>query len=226
MKHRLLTEQWKALDIRLVDAGGKKEVDCGISLRFSSPTGRNLRLSACWDGDDGYLVRFAPTEPGIWTYETEGLSGGQVLLGEVECRPYSGTAALYMHGFLKVGPQGRYLCHADNTPFFWLGDTHWQFAVRESFDVSNDPRFDSQFCAVVDKRVKQRFTVYQCNFHCEFAPDEHTPKYFIFQNGTWRPNLFFFSEQPGQENGLFSRTRSGHCHWVVLVPVHPARRRG
>lgn len=29
------------------------------------------------------------------------------------------------HGKLQVSDNGRYLCHADGTPFFWLGDTGW-----------------------------------------------------------------------------------------------------
>lgn len=65
---------------------------------------------------------------------------------------------------MRVGPQGRYRTYADGTPFFWLGGTHWTFVTEEKWDESNGPRYDSQFRAVVDRRVEQKFNVWQCNF--------------------------------------------------------------
>ena len=34
------------------------------------------------------------------------------------------------HGDLQVSASGRYLQHADGTPFFWLGDTGWLMPER------------------------------------------------------------------------------------------------
>ena len=34
--------------------------------------------------------------------------------------------------FLRVSKNGRYLAHADSTPFFWLGDTAWNGALLSS----------------------------------------------------------------------------------------------
>lgn len=42
-----------------------------------------------------------------------------------------GAAALpWQHGPLAVAPDGRYLQHADGTPFFWLADTAWLLPER------------------------------------------------------------------------------------------------
>ncbi len=79
------------------------------------------------------------------------------------CSVYRG-AGYVPAWILKVSEDRDYLEHADGTPFFWLGDTHWTFVTEERFDESNCPRYDSQFKACVDKRVAQKFTVYQCNF--------------------------------------------------------------
>ena len=34
------------------------------------------------------------------------------------------------HGRLSVSANSRFLCHADSTPFFWLGDTGWLLPQR------------------------------------------------------------------------------------------------
>ena len=38
------------------------------------------------------------------------------------------------HGALRISPDGRKFCHADGTPFFWLGDTAWEIGTRMEFD--------------------------------------------------------------------------------------------
>ena len=45
--------------------------------------------------------------------------------------------------------------------FFWLGDTHWYFDWSESWSTCNKTGCTSQFKYMVDKRVAQKFTVYQ-----------------------------------------------------------------
>ncbi|MDB5327594.1 MAG: putative endoglucanase [Phycisphaerales bacterium] len=41
------------------------------------------------------------------------------------------------HGALRVSPDRRQLCHADGTPFFWLGDTAWEIATRMRLDAES-----------------------------------------------------------------------------------------
>ncbi|MCD8365611.1 MAG: DUF4038 domain-containing protein, partial [Clostridiales bacterium] len=93
-------------------------------------------------GDHTWVLRFAPTAVGRWTGvigstdpDNQDFSGSV----EVDCVPYEGELAMYQHGFLRVSEDHDYLEHADGTPFFWLGDTHWTFVTEERFEESNYP---------------------------------------------------------------------------------------
>lgn len=183
-------EQWICDEINIIDSTALHTANCGIYAMFISPSGKEYRRDAFWNGGNNFSVRFTLPELGKWSYCV--YNTNDTIEGVILCKPYSGKLDIYRHGFLKTGPQGRYLCHADNKPFFWLGDTHWHFALHEKFDESNDPRFESQFKAIVDRRVNQGFNVYQCNFHCEAAPREGTEDlYFTKQNGTLVPKITF-----------------------------------
>jgi len=164
----LKTETWRAIDISLEceHEYANPFLDVDIFGEFQGPNGESIKLYGFWDGGTRWLIRFAPTCAGIWTYKTYASDGRSAFetTGTIECVPYSGSLDIYKHGFLKVGPQARYLVYNDNTPFFWLGDTHWTFVTEERFDESNCPLYESQFKACVDKRVRQKFTVYQSNF--------------------------------------------------------------
>lgn len=162
-------EQWCVVDIPIVTgktyASPFEDVDVfGI---FDGPDGKQIKLLAFWDGDGTWILRFAPTQTGTWsftTYSTDSENNDFICSGTVECVPYTGELSMYRHGFLRVSEDKDYLEHADGTPFFWLGDTHWTFVTEERFNESNCPKYESQFKACVDKRVAQKFTVYQCNF--------------------------------------------------------------
>ncbi|MCD7819046.1 MAG: DUF4038 domain-containing protein [Lachnospiraceae bacterium] len=162
-------EQWRTVDISITT---KKKYsspfeDVDVTGVFTGLDGQQLRLLAFWDGDGTWVLRFAPTVLGTWVCEvnsTDSENSDFTGTVTVECVPYTGSLAMYQHGFLRVSEDKDYLEHADGTPFFWLGDTHWTFVTEERFDESNCPEYESQFKACVDKRVQQKFTVYQCNF--------------------------------------------------------------
>jgi len=141
-------------------------IDVDVTAVFTGPDGRCIKRLAFWDGEGTWKVRVALTAAGMWKYEISASDGNGDFdaSGNIECVPYEGDKDIYKHGFLRVGPQGRYLIYDDGTPFFWLGDTHWTFVTEEKWDESNCPKYESQFRACVDKRVAQRFTVYQSNF--------------------------------------------------------------
>ncbi len=72
--------------------------------------------------------------------------------------PPDASSAPWEHGALGVASDGRYLVHADGTPFFWLGDTAWDLFHR----------FTREEAAIyLDRRRQQGFTVIQASF---FAP--------------------------------------------------------
>lgn len=144
-------------------------LDLSVMAIFEGPSGRTIRREAYWDGGCSFKVSFAPTEIGVWTYqlnapEDSGLNGVQ---GEVEGIPYTGTLDIYKHGFLKVSENKQHFCYDDGTPFFWLGDTHWGFIAGEKWNESNYEKTDSMFRYMADKRVAQKFTVYQTNLRSE-----------------------------------------------------------
>jgi len=141
-------------------------IDVDVTAIFTGPDGREIKRLAYWDGDGVWKVRTALTAEGMWRYEISADDGNADFCasGEIECAPYEGELDIYRHGFLRVGPQGRYLAYDDGAPFFWLGDTHWTFVTEERWDESNCPKYESQFRACVDRRVEQKYTVYQSNF--------------------------------------------------------------
>lgn len=186
-------EQWQCAEIQITDTSAPHTVDCGIRAVFTAPSGKKIVREAFWNGENEFLIRFALVELGQWHYCIQGCKE-EVPEAVISCVLYTGTLPLYQHGFLKVGPQGRYLSYADNTPFFWLGDTHWHFAINEKWAESNDSRFSSQFRALVDKRISQKFTVYQCNFHCEVPEEDMQAGLYFYKEEEWIPNLAFFQE--------------------------------
>lgn len=197
-------EQWRVAEIKLeaTEMPANPMLDADIWAVFTHEEGDSIRIPAYWDGENLYGLRFAPTRLGKWSYRVEaapaclGLDGAA---GEVECVPYTGEEEIFRHGFLKKGPRGRYLAHADGTPFFWLGDTHWAFVTNEKWEGSNYVKTDSWFRYVVDKRKEQRFTVYQCNLHCGMGREKVMGRqngfaYFEMTEKGWLPVLESFQD--------------------------------
>ncbi len=44
--------------------------------------------------------------------------------------PWQSISVDFNHGKLQLSPNGRYLCHKDGTPFFYLADTAWELFHR------------------------------------------------------------------------------------------------
>jgi len=73
--------------------------------------------------------------------------------------PWTGPSVDLRHGDLKVSPDGRFLVHADGTPFFYLGDTAW-----ELFHRLDRPKADRY----LENRRAKGFTVIQAVVLAEF----------------------------------------------------------
>ena len=194
-------KQWRTVDITVHTdkTYSNPFTDVDVFGVFTGPGGERLKLLAFWDGDGNWVIRFAPTAVGTWNYTVESTDADNADFsgaGSVECEPYDGELSMYQHGFLRVSADRRYLEHADGTPFFWLGDTHWTFVTEERFDESNCPRYKSQFKACVDKRVEQKFTVYQCNFRDSKKDGFFGRSCDMMQEGAngFIPNLSLFKE--------------------------------
>ena len=164
------TDAWVAVEIEF---RAKKEVkdfnDAVLDVTFTNrETGTQIVMPGFWDGGISWKVRFAPTEHGIWDYVTA--TSGETDLGingktgTVAANNYKGDLDIYKHGFVKTQPNVRYFTYADGTPFFYLGDTHWNMPTEEYDSAGNragNIQTDSHFKYIVDRRAAQGFTVYQ-----------------------------------------------------------------
>ncbi len=128
---------------------------------------RKMTFPGFWDGGNTWRVRFSLPKEGVWNYElvcTDKENIGLQTKGTLECVKYDGDLEIYKRGFIKTEPDKRYFMYNDGTPFFYLGDTHWNF-LKEEFDEpgdhAGDLECDSHFKYIVDKRWEQGFNVYQ-----------------------------------------------------------------
>ena len=141
-------------------------VDVNVTVTFVCGDATVAR-NAFWDGERAWKVRFAPPGPGLWRWVSactdERNAGLHDVAGEIECVPYGGDNPNYAHGAIIVGPDRRYFTREDGTPFFWLGDTHWQMPDWERLHENNAPDAHGrgQFEQLVEDRVAKGFTVYQ-----------------------------------------------------------------
>jgi len=161
-------QQWNATEITLTSTVTYTHpyTDVDVNATFHGPGNVTMTMPGFWDGGNTWKVRFAPPSTGTWTYTTSSSdannSGLNNQVGTIQCTSYTGSLPIYQHGFLKPSSSNRYLTYNDDTPFYWLGDTHWSGLVSaERLNISNDARFSSQFKGMVDRRVTQGYTVYQ-----------------------------------------------------------------
>ena len=153
--------QWQITEIKLTAAQQQLDPfdpDQRLIATFNGPKGESLKIVGFWDGGNDWKIRFTPTSPGKWRMATEfegnadeGLRGqrAEILVSIPEAKVGVGAHG----GFLKPSSNNRYLTYTDGRPFFWLGDTWWEFPGENiSLDL---------FKKMVDKRVSQGFTTYQ-----------------------------------------------------------------
>ena len=107
-----------------------------LKVRFVSPQGETTEVYGFWDGGKVWRVRFAPDQPGHWSYRTScsdpanrGLNDRS---GRFLCSAPVGLSRFHQHGPIRVALDHRHLEQADGTPFFWLADTTWNGARRAS----------------------------------------------------------------------------------------------
>lgn len=164
-----VTKTWVAVDIPF-ETDQEYEKNTQLYVEFfadftNRETGTKLSIPGFWDGESTFVVRFAPTEYGIWDFATRCESDGSLngKTGTVAANQYKGDLEIYKRGFVTTDGS-KHFVYADGTPFFYLGDTHWGMYTEE-FDRpgphAGDTGAESHFKYIVDKRVEQGFTVYQ-----------------------------------------------------------------
>lgn len=167
----VLAETWRATELTFKTkkkyTSSKKDAFAVVMdvIFKNQATGTTLTLPCFFNGGSEFCVRFAPTEYGIWNYTTvcesdDSLNG---LTGSIGANAYKGDLEIYKRGFVKTNGS-KYFVYADGTPFFYLGDTHWNMFAEE-FDskgpYAGNLNTDSHFKYIVQKRLSQGFTVYQ-----------------------------------------------------------------
>lgn len=170
-KQQLVTEAetWVASEMTFI---AKKEVADPVNTQtldvVFTDGNREMTVPGFWDGTNIWRVRFALPTEGTWTYKTvftdTSDSGVHNITGSINVKKYSGDLEIYKRGFVTTKENTRYFVYADGTPFFYLGDTHWNF-LAEEYDAAGanaaDLKTTSHFKYIVNRRVAQGFTVYQ-----------------------------------------------------------------
>jgi len=112
--------------------------DVELDVVFSRK-GASWRVPTFWRGGQRWTVRFAPPEPGVYSYRLASNDPANADLngheGTIRITAYSGPNDLLRHGPLRVSRNKRHFEHTDGTPFYWLGDTWWMgLSDRLSWD--------------------------------------------------------------------------------------------
>lgn len=169
---RMTIPQWQRGDIVLTSEKQYENpyTDVDVDATFVHESGEEIHLYGFWNGGDEWRIRFAPTKTGVWTYavtcsdpENTSLNG---VTGTLTAVPNDGKTGLDRHGFVRISDNGRYFVYDDGTPFYWLGDTHWQAPNYVSITRCNYPGCGcgNQFLHEVENRLRKGFTVYQTYF--------------------------------------------------------------
>lgn len=127
-----------------------------FTVRFTSPSGRVETIAGFWDGGTTWRVRFAPDEPGTWSYATTcadprntGLHGQQ---GTFQCVDKDSPHDIYTKGPIIRPRASYYLTHADGTPFFYTACTAWNGALKST---------DAEWDTYLRDRVANHYNVIQ-----------------------------------------------------------------
>ncbi len=162
-------QTWLANEITLVSEKEYKKpvADALLDLKISNGK-TEYTVPGFWDGGTTWRIRFMLPEAGTWTYETVCSDASNTKLhgrkGTVNCTAYTGDLDIYKHGFIKTEPNTKYFMYNDGTPFFYLGDTHWNFLTEEYDSAGTAGKgtdIPSHFKYIINKRVSQGYTVYQ-----------------------------------------------------------------
>ncbi len=96
----------------------------GVRAVFTGPGNQRQVVNGFWDGENTFVIRFAPTAEGTWTYVTESADKGlHNRRGRLRCtapRPRQ-------HGYVRRDEKHPYhFVHDDGTRYFMLGNTYYE----------------------------------------------------------------------------------------------------
>jgi hypothetical protein len=147
--------QWQAWEASLTTSS-PSDSPMTVEVVFTGPGGKTINTHAFTDDGKIYTFRTAFPGPGAWTWRSTCSNASDASLhnksGKVKVSLYKGVNPLYLHGDLKVSDDKRYLVHADDTPFLWMGETGWNATLKGTM---------SEWKEYVDRRAEQGFSVIQ-----------------------------------------------------------------
>jgi len=130
--------------------------DVAIEGIFTSPSGKQYKAEGFWDGGNSWKIRFMPNEKGTWHFQTRctDLTNGALhhQTGQFTCKRNRSPLAIYRHGKITHQKGNYHLTHADGTPFFYLGCTAWNGAMRST---------DEEWKTYLDHRKENHYTAIQ-----------------------------------------------------------------
>ena len=243
---KLFAETWRKCEIVLSASKEYENPIHDVILDMEISNGnKTLSVPGFWNGKTQWILRFALPEAGTWEFKTICKEDGALdnIEGTVECSLYSGELEIFKRGFVTTHPDKQYFVYADGTPFFYLGDTHWNF-LAEEFDSAGDrcpfKEYGSHFKYIVDKRVEQGFNVYQsepneAKFNIIDGIDENDvegftemDRYFdyIAQKGLVHANAQFFFPSKMVDAMLNvpdyeARLKDASRYWVARYSCYP-----
>ena len=152
----LTAETWRVVELSFECEKTYADPFADVTLDLQlSGNGRLYTVPCFWDGGSTWRARFVCPAAGTWQCKTVCSDPTNAALhgrtAQVACTAYTGDLAVYQHGFVTTRYGEKYLTYEDGTPFYFLGDTHWQLS-QETPDM---------IAAICEKRVEQGFTVYE-----------------------------------------------------------------
>ncbi len=167
----ILTNTFKRCEIILNSTKSYSNpfLDVEIDATFTHEDGSVITLPGFWNGGSEWKVRFCPEKAGKWNYSvscSDKENSSLCACGIIEASECEPKNDLERHGYVRLEEGKRYLVYGDGTPFFYIGDTHWQMPDYERLHECNYPGCScgNQFKHLVDDRVKKGFNVYQTYF--------------------------------------------------------------
>jgi hypothetical protein len=162
--HAQALKQWEIFERSFTTSNSytniQKYTSVTLTATYRAPDGSTYTLPGFWDGGNTWRIRFSPPKTGTWTY-TVSSSDSQLANssnnGSFVVDPVASTDIATnpnYRGHLKLSSNKRYFTYADNTPFFWMGDTIWD---GNSYLME----FDGDFKYFIDNRKAKKFSVIQ-----------------------------------------------------------------
>ncbi len=172
--------QWGVFERTLTTPGSYSDEEkygaVWVEAAFTGPDGQMYTVPGFWDGGNVWRVRFAPPQPGEWTYTVASsdaaMAGRHGRFTAVTPPPALVERNPNYRGFLRASDNGRYLTYADGTPFFWLGGTAWRAnLIRMGFAAQPDDEGPdvAEFPHYVTDRRRKGFTA--VHFRAGFLTD-------------------------------------------------------